>query len=239
MKFLNSYCDYDGTQCTEWRALILKSLTVTSPSGNETKVLASDPRLRVIGNYCSVDSGDLRFGNACTVEVDLIVSESGNFTLSAEVSGEIPTITGGLVEIALSINENTSALGADTPNSRAIKDQIVELFDQLHGERYTPSSAAVTQVYEIYNAALQKGPSAHSGTFYQCNLSNDGLFYDDNLTQKEIATFRTTQDNDWYSDDWESRRIFEYEFIADPFYTKYAWTAVMMYMLSHYDYLHE
>ena len=239
LKFLNSYCDYDGTQCTEWRALILKSLTVTSPSGNETKVLASDPRLRVIGNYCSVDSGDLRFGNACTVEVDLIVSESGNFTLSAEVSGEIPTITGGLVEIALSINENTSALGADTPNSRAIKDQIVELFDQLHGERYTPSSAAVTQVYEIYNAALQKGPSAHSGTFYQCNLSNDGLFYDDNLTQKEIATFRTTQDNDWYSDDWESRRIFEYEFIADPFYTKYAWTAVMMYMLSHYDYLHE
>ena len=240
LKFLNSYCDYDGNKCTEWRALFLKSLTVTSPSGNETKVLASDPRLRVIGNYCSVDwFGDLRFGNACTVEVDLTVSESGNFTLSAEVSGEIPTITGGLVEIALSINENTFALGADTPNSRAIKDQIVELFDQLHGERYTTSSADVTQVYEIYNAALQKGPSAHSGTFYQCNLSNDGLFYDDNLTQKEIATFRTTQDNDWYSDDWESRRIFEYEFIADPFYTKYAWTAVMMYMLSHYDYLHE
>jgi hypothetical protein len=182
----------------------------------------------------------MRFGDSCTVEVDLSVSETGNYTLSAELSAEIPALKGGLAEVSLSINENTDVLSADTPNSRAIRNQIVELFDQLHGKRYTTSSTNVTQVYEIFNAALMKGPSAHSGIFHQCNLWNDGLFYDDNLTQKEIATFRTVQpNNDWYSDDWEARRVFEHEFIADPFYSKYAWTAVMMYMLSHYDYLHE
>ena len=59
------------------------------------------------------------------------------------------------------------------------------MFDQLHGKRYTTSSTNVTQVYEIFNAALMKGPSAHSGIFHQCNLWNDGLFHDENLTQKE------------------------------------------------------
>jgi hypothetical protein len=241
LKFLNRYCDYDGVSCVEQRTLFLKSLTISSPSGLTTKVQAADPRVRVIGKYCSVDwQGDMRFGDSCTVEVDLSVSETGNYTLSAELSAEIPALKGGLAEVSLSINENTDVLSADTPNSRAIRNQIVELFAQLHGKRYTTSSTNVTQVYEIFNAALMKGPSAHSGIFYQCSLWKDGLLYDDNLTQKEIATFRTVQpNNDWYSDDWEARRVFEHEFMADPFYSKYAWTAVMMYMLSHYDYLHE
>ena len=241
LKFLNRYCDYDGVSCIEQRTLFLKSLTISSPSGLTTKVQAADPRIRVIGRYCSVDwQGDMRFGDSCTVEVDLSVSETGNYTLGAELSAEIPALKGGLAEVSLSINENTDVLSADTPNSKAIRNQIVELFDQLHGKRYTTSSTNVTQVYEIFNAALMKGPSAHSGIFHQCNLWNDGLFHDENLTQKEIATFRTVQpNNDWYSDDWEARRVFEHEFIADPFYSKYAWTAVMMYMLSHYDYLHE
>jgi len=241
LKFLNRYCDYDGVSCIEQRTLFLKSLTISSPSGLTTKVQAADPRIRVVGRYCSVDwQGDMRFGDSCTIEVDLSVSETGNYTLSAELSAEIPALKGGLAEVSLSINENTDVLSADTPNSRAIRNQIVELFDQLHGKRYTTSSTNVTQVYEIFNAALMKGPSAHSGIFHQCNLWNDGLFHDENLTQKEIATFRTVQpNNDWYSDDWEVRRVFDHEFMADPFYSKYAWTAVMMYMLSHYDYLHE
>ncbi|MDB4156077.1 DUF1588 domain-containing protein, partial [Gammaproteobacteria bacterium] len=154
LKFLNRYCDYDGVKCVEQRTLFLKSLTVSSPSGLQTNVQAADPRIRVIGKYCSVDwQGDLRFGDGCTVEVDLSVSETGNYTLSAELSAEIPAIKGGLAEVSLSINENADVLIADTANSRAIKNQIVELFDQLHGERYTTSSADVTQVYEIYNAA--------------------------------------------------------------------------------------
>ena len=233
LKFLNRYCDYDGVKCLEQRTLFLKSLTISSPSGLETKISATDPRIRVIGSYCSVDwIGDLRFGDSCTVEVDLSVTEIGSYRLIAEVSAELPALKGGFAEVSLSINENADILSADTPNSRAIKEQISELFDQLHGKKYTIDSDGVTQVYEIYNAALQKGPSAHSGIFHQCNLWNDGLFYDDNLTQEDIATFRTAEpDNDWYSDDWELRRVFEHEFIADPFYTKYAWTAVMMYML--------
>ena len=241
LKFLNDYCDYNGVTCVEQRTLFMKSLTVSSPSGLQTRIPATDPRIRVVGDYCNVDwMGDFRFGNNCTVSVDLAVSESGTYKFSAEVSAAIPPIKGGLAEAALSVNEDSDALSADTPNSRAIKKQIIELFDQLHGEKYSTSSPEVTQVYEIYNAALSNGPSAHSGTFHQCNLWKDGLFYDDNLTQEEIATFRKVKPgNDWYTEEWESKKVFENVFIADVYYSKYAWTAVMMYMLSHYDYLHE
>ena len=241
LKFLNRYCDYDGVKCVEQRTLFLKSLTVSSPSGLQTKVQAADPRIRVIGRYCSVDwEGDLRFGDGCTVEVDLSVSETGNYTLSAELSAEIPAIKGGLAEVSLSINENADALSADTPNSRAIKKQIVKLFDQLHGKQYTIKSDSVTQVYEIFTAALAKAPEAHSGIFYQCAIWRDGMFYDDNLSQAELDTFRSLNSNgDWYQDDYEARRVFDDVFRSDPYGSKYAWTAVMMYMLSHYDYLHE
>ena len=101
-------------------------------------------------------------------------------------------------------------------------------------------SDSVSQVYEIFTAALAKAPEAHNGIFYQCQISRDGMFYDDNLSQAELDTFRSLNSNgDWYQDDWEARSVFDDDFRSDPYGSKYAWTAVMMYMLSHYDYLHE
>ena len=44
---------------------------------------------------------------------------------------------------------------------------------------------------------------------------------------------------DWYEYDWSAKSLIENErFRIDTYRTKYAWTAVMMYMLSHYDYIH-
>ena len=43
----------------------------------------------------------------------------------------------------------------------------------------------------------------------------------------------------WFQEDWSKRKPYEDAFRSDRFGSKYAWTAVMMYMLSHYDYLHE
>ena len=98
----------------------------------------------------------------------------------------------------------------------------------------------MAQVYEIFAAALAKASEAHDGIFYQCVISRDKLIYDDNLSQIELDTFRSVKPGeDWYLDDYDARRVFDDVFRADPYGSKYAWTAVMMYMLSHYDYLHE
>jgi len=241
LKFLNQYCDYDGVRCLEHRTLFMDSMTLTSPSGRVTEVRASDERLEVLGDYCNVDwEGYLRFGSNCTITFDTNLAEAGIYKFGAKVSAELPVSIGGNAEIRLAVSENVSVLEATTPNALAIRNQISRLFAMLHGSEYLPESDEVAQVFEIFSAALSKADDAHNGNFWQCNLTRDGLFYDDNLTQSELDTFRyVAPGNDWYQDDWNARSVFDDAFRADPFGTKYAWTAVMMYMLSHYDYLHE
>ena len=43
----------------------------------------------------------------------------------------------------------------------------------------------------------------------------------------------------WYNYDWDILGPLQQRITADSLSSKYAWTAVMMYMLSHYDYVHE
>jgi hypothetical protein len=144
------------------------------------------------------------------------------------------------LEAGISISATGSPLTAKTRNIASIRSQIQKLYSSLHGSSHDLYSDAVTQVYEIFVAALSNVDQVHSGTFYQCNIGRDGTFYDDNLTKAEIESFRyTLPGEDWWQENWEIRNVFQNEFRSDLYGTKYAWTAVMMYMLSHYDYLHE
>lgn len=66
------------------------------------------------------------------------------------------------------------------------------------------------------------------------------MIYDDFLTQNQLDEFRyVNPGEDWFQEDWSKKKPYEDVFRTDRFGSKYAWTAVMMYMLSHYDYLHE
>ena len=66
------------------------------------------------------------------------------------------------------------------------------------------------------------------------------MIFDDFLTQEQLDEFRYVEPGeDWYRDDWRKKEPYESVFRTDTHGSKYAWTAVMMYMLSHYDYLHE
>jgi hypothetical protein len=245
IKFTNPYCDYDGQKCLDQRILFVDSLTVTSPSGEVESFKGNDSRFRstISSNGYKDCYGESQGYSKCyngTLSLDFNTQEVGRYQIEASMSGQLAPSREGYLEVVMSIESNEDVLTTNSRNAVAIRNQISKLFEDLHGNKFAANSDSVMQVYEIFAAALAKAPEAHNGIFYQCNLWNDGLFYNDNLTKEEIETFRTVQPNDdWYSDDWEARRVFEYEFIADPFYSKYAWTAVMMYMLSHYDYLHE
>jgi hypothetical protein len=175
-----------------------------------------------------------------TLSLDWTFSEGGMHKLEVTMSSQLAPSRNESIKAAISVGAIGDPLTAKNSNIAAIKQQIQNLYSSLHGTERDASSDAVTQVYEIFIAALSKVHEAHNGRFSQCNLWNDGAFYNDNLTQAEIETFRTSRPGeDWYHDSWEDRRVFEDVFTEDPFGTKYAWTAVMMYMLSHYDYLHE
>ena len=141
------------------------------------------------------------------------------------------------LKVVVSLDKIAEELTADTENSQRIRNQIVTLFQELHGTKYAIDSDEVAEVFEIFVGARSIAPK---GRLKSCSIGMDGMFYEDNLTQEEIDTFRYVQPGtDWFSEDWNSRSVFDDVFLADPHGTKYAWTAVMMFMLSHYSYLHE
>ena len=247
VKFMNQYCDWTGSECLEQRLLYITSLALVSPSGLRTEIKASDPRLISTVDANNEDNkncnphgdGSLRCWDG-GVSIELALTESGSFTIEAIVSAQQAPSKQEPVQMAITVETTGNALASSTPNADAIRKQISKLFSVLHGTENTPSSDEVAEVYEIFIAAHSKSASAHNGIFYQCNLWKDGMIYDDFLTQEQLDEFRYVEPgNDWYFEDWTKRELYENVFRTDTHGSKYAWTAVMMYMLSHYDYLHE
>lgn len=245
IKFTNPYCDYDGQKCLDQRILFVDSLTVTLPSGKVESFKGNDSRFRpsISPNGYQDCYGESQGYSKCyngTLSLDLDTQEVGRYQIEASLSGQLAPSREGYVEVVMSIESNENVLTTTAPNATAIRNQIGKLFDVLHGSNFGPNSESVTQVYEIFAAALSSVSEAHNGVFYQCIFHRDGLFYDDNLSQSELDTFRyVNEGEDWYQENWDAKRVFEDAFRLDPYGSKYAWTAVMMYMLSHYDYLHE
>jgi hypothetical protein len=245
IKFTNPYCDYDGQKCLDQRILFVDSLTVTSPSGKVESFKGNDSRFRSTINSNGYQDcyGESQGYAKCyngTLSLNFTAQEAGRYQVEASLSGQLAPSREGYLEVVMSIESNENVLTTTTPNATAIRNQISKLFDVLHGANFGVNSESVTQVYEIFGAALAKAPEAHSGIFYQCAIGRDGMFYDENLSQTELDGFRSLSPNgDWYQEDYEARRVFDDAFRSDPYGSKYAWTAVMMYMLSHYDYLHE
>ena len=156
------------------------------------------------------------------------------------VSAQQAPSLGEPVQAAVLIEEAADPLRATNQSATALRRQISSLYRDLHGSSHSPESDAVTKVFEIFVAARQAAADTNDRTLQGCNLWNDGLIMDELLSEEELATFRYVEPGtNWFRDDWEKRGPFEDALRNDPYHTKYAWTAVMMYMLSHYDYLHE
>ena len=146
------------------------------------------------------------------------------------------------MEVRLAIQAKGDILKATTKNATAIKDQISILFERLHGTIKEANSEQVMQVYEIFAAALTADQESDGSEweFKNCDSHRDGLFNEEIYTAEELASFRTTvPGQNRYDYDWDVLGPLRQRVTADPLSSKYAWTAVMMYMLSHYDYVHE
>jgi hypothetical protein len=223
------------------RTLYVDSITITSPSGATQTIRGNDSRLvSSVSNqgspncYHQWEGYSLCFGGSLSFAIN--VTEAGRYLFESSMSSELGPSAEGYLEIALVMKANGNMLTANTKNVTAIKEQISILFEKLHGTVRAKDSEQVLQVYEIFAAALTVDDSGWR--FEECKLYRDGLFYDDMLSSEEISSFRT-EGIYAYNVDWNKRNLLEKPLITDPLRAKYAWTAVMMYMLSHYDYLHE
>ncbi len=238
VNFTNPYCDWDGNQCLEQNILLVKSLSLTSPSGNRTELAGNDSRFDTT-QHCYLQDGYARCYSG-SVSIELTLEETGAYRIDYVVSAQQAPSLGEPVQASVLIEEAADPLRATNQSATALRRQISSLYRDLHGSSHSPESDAVTKVFEIFVAARQASADTYDGTYWGCTLWNDGLIMDELLSEEELATFRYVEPGtNWFQDDWEKRGPFENALRSDPYHNKYAWTAVMMYMLSHYDYLHE
>ena len=168
--------------------------------------------------------------------------EAGNYQIEAAMAAQLMPSRPDLIELIFAVKTQQPILSSSTKNAQLIKNQISELYEKLHGTQRTPDSEEVAQVFEIFAAALvvEQEKEGSDWEFQNCNIWRDGYLDWDLLSKKEIESYKSEDpEYDRYHDDWNIKGELLRPYTQDPIGTKYAWTAVMMYMLSHYDYLHE
>ena len=132
-----------------------------------------------------------------------------------------------------------------TPNSSPgrIKDQIIRLYSKLHGKQYSVDDYEVEIVFELFESVWSDKRKNTLGGTLTCRLLDDATYFDEILDELGLEN---TDSLITYNEQYQSRQfdwpaaweVIEPHF-QDPNYTKNAWVAVMIYMLSHYDYLYE
>ena len=249
LTFNNPECDWDGSSCVEQRILWISSVAVISPSGQRLTYQGNDNRLYPPNAWmnggrqnCHTGGDGLGHCYGGGVSFELNARETGKYRIEAVMAAQLMPSRPDLLEIAVAVKTQQPILSSNTKNAQLIKRQISALFEKLHGTRLAVDSDEVTQVYEIFAAALtaeQEGDGSE-WEFENCNIWNDGYFDWDLLSKEQVESYKSPAPNgNHYEDDWNIKGQLLRPFTQDPLGTKYAWTAVMMYMLSHYDYLHE
>ncbi len=249
LTFNNPECDWDGSSCVEQRILWISSVAVISPSGQRLTYQGNDNRLYPPNAWmnggrqnCHTGGDGLGHCYGGGVSFELNARETGKYRIEAVMAAQLMPSRPDLLELAVAVKTQQPILSSNTKNAQLIKRQISALFEKLHGTRLAVDSDEVTQVYEIFAAALtaeQEGDGSE-WEFENCNIWNDGYFDWDLLSKEQVESYKSPAPNgNHYEDDWNIKGQLLRPFTQDPLGTKYAWTAVMMYMLSHYDYLHE
>ena len=103
-------------------------------------------------------------------------------------------------------------------------------------------NGSLNEVHQLQDkiSKIEQEKEGSDWEFQNCNIWRDGYLDWDLLSKKEIESYKSEDpEYDRYHDDWNIKGELLRPYTQDPIGTKYAWTAVMMYMLSHYDYLHE
>ena len=142
----------------------------------------------------------------------------------------------------------SSPLESNSTGARAIKAKIVELYSTLHGKVYSVDSEAVSLVYQLFVESWEQMRSdPDSGNFRNLNWSptTQCQTWTDINIGNGLPVSQAFETYVGDGSDWPYVRVTPevQEFLAesgdDPQFAKRAWQAVMVFMLSDYDYLYE
>ena len=128
-----------------------------------------------------------------------------------------------------------------TDNEILIKEQIIRLFELMHGEQYGRSHIEVLRAYQIFIDVFEKyqgrGGYDKLYMFQDCGLSADQLWPE--LVGIERTQYLKLNDQYYWEQDNDVLDTLLEPVYEDKFWTKRAWKYVLMYMLSNYKYIVE
>jgi hypothetical protein len=240
--FDNPWCDWDGQKCREQRVLFADAdvLTLRYSSGLVEKYNTASPQVQVSGDNCYVNGANATFYDSCKISLNLQLSADSKVQIVARLAAQQAPSQSELVAAVIEVSSTKDILDAQTENAGLIKQQIATLFLTLHGQFYDAESPQVQKAYGLFAAALTKAEQNSTRQINNCQVWTDGRFFQDLLSPEQLALVRTPSPNgNYYEIKWDQVGETVGRVTRDTNGTKQAWIAVMAYMLSHYDYIHE
>ena len=240
VSFANPYCDYDGTKCLEQRVLYLQGVSLRHASGAQLRFSMNAPEVRVSGDNCYVQGSEAVFYSSCKMTVALQLDSPLDIEVIAHLSAQQAPSRTEPVRATIEVVSQGNILTVSTPNSRAIKEQIVALVADFHGRTVTVESPEVAQIYGLFVVALERARLSGKQQIDVCHWYTDGNFLSDLLTPAQLRLARRPSPNgDWWQDDWTYLGPAMQPWMSDAFGAKRAWIAVLAYLMTHFDYVHE
>ena len=180
---------------------------------------------------------DDHFGLYCggaAVDVPIDIAATGRYKFEivawARHAGE------GLPGLSVLVEDaEGSGAGAD-----AIRNKLVELYDELLGVQVTPHSPDVESTFRLFVNAMERRRKANDRWFesYECDTAWD-LYYFEGILDDAVVEYEL--DDGWrvYGFDWDRVGSFmDGVDFSDPHQTAQAWVVVLAYLMMDYRYLY-
>ena len=240
ISFANPYCDWDGVKCLEHRVLYLQGVTLRHASGATQRFAMNAPEISVRGEHCHVHGAEASFYDRCEMTLAVKLDSAHDIEIIAHLSAQQAPSKPEPVRATIDVLSQGDILTVATPNSRVIKEQIVALVQDFHGRTLALDSPEVQQIYALFVVALETARLSGKHWVDGCHWWTDGNFWSDLLTPAQLLLARSpSPDGDWWQDNWSYLGPVMQPWTADTNGAKRAWIAVIAYLMTHYDYVHE
>ena len=238
--FVNPFCDWNGVTCLEQRVLYVDAVTLRHSGGSTQRFEVNAPEVKISGEQCYTNNSNATFYSGCTLSLGLNLDAASDMEVIVHLAAQQAPSKPDKVQARIEVVSTENILTSQNPNALLLRQQIVDLFEKLHGKYYAIDSRQVQQTFALFAAALSIAQQSANSDIGTCPTWTDGNFYVDLLTPEQLARARTpSTKGNYYELDWSYVSGLTSKHMQDSAGVKRAWMAVIAYLLGHYDYLHE
>lgn len=245
IEYINDYCDFDATgDCItdRDRNVIVDYISIQPPGSNVPEVVQATES-NIIAENCGGPQpnenwimncgGAIRFSFTAEVAGDYIIK----VRLSASRAGD------ELAKVTIVVKSIVDAYQSQSAGAVAIRAKIVELHQKLLGKSYSIDSPEITNTYTLFvDSWLDRQARELEANLFRwpdstCNWQQDFNFFDDLGFPGEVRRFN--EEYNFIDFNYDEINPFLNQFSVDPLYVKQSWITVLVYLMTHYDYLYE